>query len=267
MGNRALQLATLIVAVAIGVGAAFGVRAVRNVSDQQVASNSSASPSPALSPSPSPLVSVPPTPAESASPSPVASPAATSAPGRTAAAYPPQILAGSAYQYSGQGSLAALATDSQDNGTTVCAGINSSSQSIPGGDLAAYFVSVTFRDGWVLSSGYIRQGGTSQVFGQQQNTPTPVGNRESTAMSAGNHTFCVARSGGGWNMTADGATVYSTTVEPATSFAGATIAFESTIQRKDQGSGAALTFLVPGFTALAIDGQPPTQLKGSTKTF
>jgi hypothetical protein len=266
MGNRALQLVTLLVAVAVGVGAAVGVRAVRNVSPQQASSNTSTSPSASPSLGASPSLSSSPISTESPSPSPLASP---SAPSRTGAAYPQQIQAGTVYQYTGSSSLAALASDSSDGGSSVCAGINTTSQLIPPGYLAAYFVSVTFRDGQVISSGYLRQGSTSNDWGQLQNSSTKDAKQESSPTPAGTHTYCVTRSGGAWITTADGATIYTTTAEPATSFAGTILNFESTIQRKPDNSGPvkALSFFVPGFKALAIDGQPPTQLKGATKIF
>ena len=275
MGNRALQMVTLIVAVAVGGGAAYGVRAVRNVSSQQASSTSStpgASPSAStdLGSSPSPTAS----PSDQASPSPAESPTLSPPPAPTrpaagAAAYPAQLQAGSTYSYSGSGQLAALASDGQDSGTSICAGITNTTQFIPNGYLAAYFVSVTFRDGQVLSAGYVRKGSTSNDFGELQSGSSKPGNKSSSATSAGTHTYCVARSGSAWVMTADGGTVASTTAEPATSTSGATLHFESTIQRVPGSSAAtvALGFVVPGFQNISINGRPATQLKGATVPF
>jgi hypothetical protein len=267
MGNRALQLATVLVAVVLGVGAAYGVREVRNVSTKQAVSTPTPSPSPSPSPlavdSPSPSSS----PAESPSPSASPSPAPSAAPG--SAPYPAQLQAGTTYQYNGTGILAALATDSADNGSSVCAGINNTSQTIPDGYIGAYFVSVTFRDGQVLSSGVLRiDGSTSHDFGQLQNPSGKKGNQDSGATPDGTRTYCITRGSGGWDMTSSGSPVptYSTNAETATTFAGATITFESTIQRRGDSSSpiTSLTFVVPGFSNLAIDGKPPTQLKGRT---
>ena len=272
MGNRALQMVTLIVAVAVGVGAAYGVRAVRSVPSQQASSTSSTgtpSASADLSPSPTPSAS----PSAQASPSPAPSPtvAPSSTPTRPAAgaaAYPAQLQAGSTYSYSGSGQLAVLASDGQDSGTSICAGITNTSQAIPTGYFASYFVSVAFPDGNILSAGYLRQGSTSTDFGQIQAGSAPaVGNRSTSATGAGTHTYCVARSGSAWVMTADGGTVASTTAEPATSTSGATLHFESTIQRKGSSTTVPLAFVVPGFSGLSIDGRAPTQLTGSISTF
>lgn len=268
MGNRAVQAVTVIVALALGVGVAFGVHQFRGTSNQQ-ATNST--PTPAASPSASPSPS--PSPSTSPSPSPTQTPSAapTSTPGGGTggqpAGYPAQIRSGSAYPYSGSGSLAALATDSQDSGTSICAGITNTGQNIPTGYIAAYFVSVTFPNGNILSAGYLREGTVSNDFGQIQNGSTKTGNRSQTATAAGTHNYCVTRGSSGWVMTADGANVYGTSAESATSTAGATLRFESTIQPVGSPQVTSLSFVVPGFQNIAIDGHPPTQLVGSTITF
>ena len=263
MGNRALQVVTLLVALGVGAGAAFGVKAVRDASSQQA----SATTTPTPSPSPAAAATSSPTPSASPSPSPSPSPTPTPSKPAAAAAYPPQIQAGSTYNYSGRASLAAVASDSKDSGSSICAGITNTTQFIPSGYLAAYFVSVTFRDGQVLSSGYLRNGTTSNNFGQLQNRAGPPPNQVSSdPTGAGTHTYCLKRSGSAWVTTADGATVFSTNGESATSTAGATLSFESTIQQKSS-NVVALAFVVPGFSSIAIDGSPPTQLIGSTQLF
>jgi hypothetical protein len=277
MGNRALQLVTLLVAVVVGVGAAIGVRAVRNASNEQsTSSNASASSAPSTSsvtnPTPSPTASPSASPSPSSSPVelPSQAPAPPAVPVRPAGAagYPPQLLAGSSYFYSGSGTLALLAVDNQDSGFTICAGINNTNQSIPAGYRAAYFVSVSFSDGNILSAGYIREGSTSTDFGQIQNgNGAPVGNRSSSPTAPGVHNYCVGRTSAGWAMTVDGTTVFSTAAEPAGSSSGASLHFESTIQQQPGGSGGSGQFVVPGFQNINIDGRAPTQLQGVTSTF
>lgn len=274
MGNRAVQLATLLVAVVLGLGTAYGVRALRTGGQQATStspSSTTASPAPAGSPS------------AAASPQASATPSASPAPGGTeqppggagpgpggtsgGAALPPQILAGSTYRYSGVGTLALLAQDSVDSGTSICAAINRASLGPPAGYLTGYFVSVTFRDGNVLASGYVQTRSGSNDFGSIQNAAGKQGIK-SAATAPGAHTYCVTRSASGWTMTSDGSAVFSTAGEPAATTAGATLRFESTIQRVDSSQPVvAQTFVVPGFSALTVDGRAPAQLQGFTRTF
>ena len=275
MGNRAVQVITVLLAIGVGIGAAAGVRAVRNggsltaqASPSPSTSTAVASPSPLPSPSPSPS----PTPSESPSPSPSpsASPAATPAAPATAgpAPYPAQIGAGYTKHYGGQGTLAILAS-STNSGTSICSGVNTTDQEIPPGYISSYFVSVTFSDGNILAAGYAREGTTSQDFGSFQagQNGTSVGAKSTTATPPGSHTYCVNHTGSGWQMTSDGTVLYSSTAESAASTAGGTLRFESTIQQTDPGQPVSpLDFTVPGFHDIAIDGKPPTQLHGGSVT-
>jgi len=95
-----------------------------------------------------------------------------------------------------------LASDSQDAGTTICAGISNTSQSIPAGYRASYFVAVLMPDGNSLSAGYIREGSTSTDFGQIQSGSSRSGAKSSSATGPGVHNYCVGRTSGGWAMTA-----------------------------------------------------------------
>jgi hypothetical protein len=274
MGNRAVQVITVLLAVVVGIGGAAGVRAIRNGGSLTAQATPSPTPSTFELPSPSPFLSpspeASPSPIESPSPSPEASPAPAPTPTQGGAPgpapYPAEIKAGYTKQYSGQGSLAVLAS-STNSGTTICAGIATTDQEIPSGYIASYFVSVSFADGNILGAGYAREGTTSQDFGsfQQGQTGTPVGAKSPTATPAGTHTYCIRRAAGGWEMTSDGNVVYSTNAEAATSTSGATLRFSSKIARVDANAAVAtLSFTVPGFSDLSIDGKPPTQLRGGS---
>lgn len=262
---------TLLFAVVLGVGGAYGVRAVRNASNQQATSNptpTAESPSPVY-PSPSPVeISPSPVPSESPSPTQAPAPQATKTPVAAGpAAYPAEIKAGTTYHYGGSGQFAALASDRRDSGTSICAGINTTSQAIADKYLASYFVSVTFSDGNILSAGYVRQGTTSNDFAQIQKGSTKTGNRANAPTTGASHTYCVTRSGSSWKMTSDGAELFSTTSEAASSTAGAVLRFESSIQDNGSPSPVSTDFVVPGFHDIAIDGKPPTQLTGAHGPF
>jgi hypothetical protein len=271
MGNRAVQVVTIIVALAVGGGAAFGYPEPRG-SSQQSSTQGQATPTPEVSESPTPFELPSPVPTPSPTQAPTAPPSPPPAPSPTSAApqpaaYPAQITAGTMYQYSGHGTLVALASDNQDAGTTVCAGITNSGQNIPPGYLAAYYVSVTFRDGNILSAGYVRSGVASQDFGQIQNGGTKNGSKSATPTASGTHTYCVNRTGSSWSMTADGTTIYSTTAEGAANTVGATLRFASSVEPSGSPPGTPFAFSIPGFSNIAIDAKPPTQLRGQTLTF
>src|SRR5437660_673485 len=117
MGNRAVQVVTIVVALAVGGGAAFGFHALRG-SNQQSSTQGAATPTPEITESPTPFELPSPVPTPSPTPPPTAPPSASPAPSPTSTApqpapYPAQITAGSTYQYSGHGTLVALASDSQ----------------------------------------------------------------------------------------------------------------------------------------------------------
>jgi hypothetical protein len=67
-------------------------------------------------------------------------------------------------------------------------------------------------------------------------------------------------------MSDDGKTIYTTTVETASSLSGQLL-FESSAQRFDSTKPLVpFSLVVPGIHDIAIDGKPPTQLSGFSVT-
>ncbi|MFN2466241.1 MAG: hypothetical protein ABR598_08270 [Candidatus Dormibacteria bacterium] len=282
MGNRGVQAALVAVVLVFGALAALVVGNARKGQVAHTTPTPAASASEAPSPSPSSSPSAPASASPSAEPSPTAAPSEspTAAPqparsqpapsggGSTAsgpAAYPAQISAGSSYPYRGSGTLVAHATDSIDSGSSVCAGINESTQNFPANTRGVFFVGVQFSDGQILASGYIRTSGTRADFASVQDAGGS--NRQGVVGAdpgAGSHTYCVSRSGAAWSMTRDGTQLFSTTREAATDVRGAVVKFDNDVEPISGDTAAATTLLVPGFHDISVGGQPPRQLRGAT---
>jgi hypothetical protein len=273
MENRGLSLGVgVLVAIVIGVGLAFGYHQVKNnqTAVAQPTPSPQSSPSEAPSPSPSPAAPSPspsPSPSPAPSPSPSPSHAASPPPPPGPAGYPAQISAGSSYPYSGSGSLFVGAQDSADVGTSICAGINDTTQSFPAGYEGVYFVAIQFTDGNRISAGYQRSASGRQDFGTVQNDRT--GFRTGSPVpgpTSGSHVYCVSHSGSNWAATDDGKTIFSTTVETA-AVSNGQLLFESSAQHFDTATPlTAFSLTVPGFHDIGIDGKPPTQLRGFTSS-
>lgn len=138
----------------------------------------------------------------SASPTTAPQPAQTApsaAPG--AAAYPSRIKAGSTYSYTGPRALVVHATDSVDSGSSVCAGINETSQAFPSGYEGVFFVGVAFPDGNILAAGYVRGASGRHDFASFRNASGSVRRgAEGTDPGPGSHTRCVTHAASGWSI-------------------------------------------------------------------
>lgn len=258
MGNRGLNLAVgMLLSVAIGVGVAYGYKEVRGkpVATNQPATASSPSPSPSPEASPSP--SEAPSPSPPATPSPVPSPTAAGP-----ATYPATITAGSSYNYSGSGLLIVGAQDGTDAVSSVCAGINDSTQAFPPGYGGVFFVAIQFADGNRISAGFVRNAAGRTDFGTIQNNGTGFKDGAPKAgPTSGSHTYCVTHSGSSWAMTDDGATIFSTTLEGAGASNGQLL-FASSAQKQDPSQAqASFSLVVPGFHDISAGGAAPTQLR------
>src|SRR5258708_39643936 len=164
----------VVLALVLGVGAAFVYHQVKGTQTASTQPTPSPEASPSEVPSPSPSPEASPSPRPSPSPSPSAttapSPAPTRAPAAGAAPYPPQLTAGSAYAYSGSGGLFVGAQDSKDlGGQSVCAGINDSTQTFPTGYEGVYLDAVQFPDGNRVSAGCVRSAWARHALGLVQN--------------------------------------------------------------------------------------------------
>lgn len=273
MGSRGVQAALVIVVLVFGVAAALAVGGARKHqtatggNSPAVTASPEVTPSPSRTPSPSPSLSPSEAPSPSAAPSeaPPPAPAPQPAPGGSGpAAYPAQIRAGTTYSYRGSAVLVAHATDSIDSGSSVCAGINESTQGFPAGDRGVFFVGVQFPDRQILAAGYIRRNGARIDFASIQDANHA--NRAGVLGSdpgAGSHTYCVSHSASGWAMTRDGNQLYSTTREAATGVGGALLKFDSNLEPSGTGSPAASNLVIPGFHDISIGGSQPRQLRGS----
>jgi hypothetical protein len=158
------------------------------------------------------------------------------------------------------------ATDSIDSGSSVCAGINESTQSFPGGYEGVYFVGVQFPDGNILAAGYVRANGGRRDFASFQNASGTVRhpvNPNYADPGPGSHTYCVTHVASGWSMTRDGTQIYLSTEEPATDVQGATVKFDSDVEPVGSPAAQSFTFTVPGFHDITVGGQAPRQLRGA----
>ena len=270
----------VLLAVLVGVGSAYGVNLARkgssataiNSPSPQASAAESPSPSPSESASPaaspSPLDSPSPAAVPSPSPVPAPSPAASPTSAGAAAAYPQEISAGNGYHYNGSGHRAVLAQDSRDSGSTICAGINESTQAFPAGYEGVFFVAIQFPDGNRLSAGYVRTGAGRFDFGQLDNDATGAHFGKQAAVTPGSHTYCITHSAAGWVMTDDGSTIYTSGSETAASTSGATLRFENLTGPDPRISPApppsAYVLVVPGFHDIKVAGAAPTQLVGTT---
>ncbi|MFN2463051.1 MAG: hypothetical protein ABR573_04000 [Candidatus Dormibacteria bacterium] len=281
MGNRGVQVLLVVVVLVLGVGSAVAVNSSRSSKEKATAT---ASPSPTLSPSPSPSATASASPSASpstpASPEPAPSVAPTTAPapaptanGGTADACalspsggsgtPPEISAGRSYNYCGPRAFVAHATDSRETASGVCAGINESTQSFPGGYEGVFFVGVQFPDGKIVSAGYVRDAAGRHEFGSIQNSNGTQRNGVlGSDPGAGSHTYCVNRSGSGWATTRDGIVIY-TAPEGAATLQGGTIKFDSDVAPVGSPAPQAFTFTVPGFHDILVSGAAPRQLLGA----
>jgi hypothetical protein len=274
----------VIVALILGVGAAYLAKNLQSssqtankpgpveVSPSFLALSPSPSASPTATPSPTPAPASPtPSAAPTASKAPSAAPSAAprpSPPPPGPAPYPPEISAGSRYSYSGSGGLIAEAIDNQDVGSSICGGINESTQAFPSGYEGAYYVSVAFPDGNILSAGYLRYGsGARQDFAEVERNGVKYGGAGG-ATTPGSHTYCVSHSASGWSFTDDGAPIGCSGCpgEPASNTRGASLRFANTIQRF-QGQSGSFALIIPGFHDISVSGQAPTQLTGRVQPF
>jgi hypothetical protein len=282
--SRGVQAALVVVVVLVGAaaapiyhnitrGAATSTGPVTSPSPTLAASpNLTTSPSAAPAPSPSPSPEASPSATAEASPtappSPAASASATATP-TGAAPYPAQINAGFTAAYSGSGTLAALASDSRDSGTSVCAGINETSQTFAAGYDGNYFISITFPDGVTLSTGYIKTPTGRQDFAEYQAGGKQYG-AATVATTPGSHTYCLKRGDSGWVMTDDGTAIACAGCpnETAANTAKATIKFQSTVANIDSSKPKqSFNLVVPGFHDIAVGDKPPTQLRGQVITY
>jgi hypothetical protein len=158
--------------------------------------------------------------------------------------------------------------DGVDAVTSVCAGINDSSQAFPAGYEGVFFVGIQFADGNRLSSGYERSAAGRADFASIQNDRTGLKQgARAPGPTTGSHTYCVTRGPSGWVMTDDGVAIFSTSVETASISTG-TLLFDSSAQKADPHAiPAAFQLVVPGFHDINADGRPPRQLRGFTLAF
>lgn len=285
MSGRGGQVIAAIGVMVLGFAVAAGVNGFHTANlgkpspQPTIQAQASASPSTSAaaspSPSPSPAASTAPTAAPSPAAAPTAAPTQASTPPPSGGtAYPAQIKAGSSYSYSGNGSLAAYASDSAESDASVCAGINTTSQNFAKGQYAGYyFVSISFPDGVTLATGDIRTTGEQHDFASyQKGGAAPLGSQAPDGTTPdGSHTYCLTHGAGGWAATRDGAPVAcgGCPQEPAGDTRGATIKFESLVSRIPGATGpvVASTLTIPGFHDITVGGNPPRQLRGATQAF
>jgi hypothetical protein len=184
------------------------------------------------------------------------------------AAYPPEITAGTSYSYPGSGTVTAFASDRRDVGTSACAGINESTQVVPAGYIVYFFVAIKVPDGNILSAGYIKTSLERHDFGSLQRTD---GSRDGVANAAGtttpgSHTYCVTHTAGGWTMTDDGTTIFTTAAESASSTSGGEVRFQNSASvnpSQPPTQTQSFNLVVVKWHDLAVGGSAPTQLTGS----
>ena len=279
------RILAVVVAVLIGVGAAYGFHQIRSGSPT-TAVNTSSSPTPGAtdtsspSASPSASASASPSPAASASPSaaPTTAPtthpttAPTTAPTPGPAAYPAQIKAGSSYAYSGKGGTTAFASDSRDVVSSACAGINDTTQTVLANYQIYSFVSFVLPDKRIIASGWVRTDSGRQAFASIQDASGPGTNSAyyTAAVSAGSHSFCVTHASGGWNATVDGANINTALlVDSASSSSGGSVQFHTSIAQVSTSAPAvsAQGPRDPGLPRHHGGRQRPTRLRGVNANF
>jgi hypothetical protein len=289
MGNRAVQAGLVVLFLVFGVVAAYALNGAGKKAGGATANGSpSAASSPSASPSeaPSASPSAPlPSPSEAPTQSPTAAPApaqstqptgttptgtssctTTGSGGSGPPGYPRQVSAGASYQYCGSGRLIVDAVDGGEGGSAICAGIEETTQAMPGGYRGAFFVGIEFRDGKILSAGYIKTGSSRTDFASlADGAGTPLGGNVGGDPGPGGHTYCVSHTGSGWTMTRDGSTtIFTTAAEAAANVAGATVKFDSQLQPLNGATTAAFGFTIPGFHDITDDGAavPGSRLRG-----
>lgn len=290
MGNRGVQALLMVGVIIVAAVSAVAVNGSRG-KNQTAVSRSTETPSPRVTSTPSATAqstpsaspTVEPSPSESPTAVPTVAPTATTQPtgngagtGTTAsncstagsggsgpAGYPPQVQAGQSYNYCGPRSLVSHATDTGETASGVCAGINESTGSFPGGYEGVFFVGVQFPDGNIVSAGYIADSSGHKDFGSIQN---PSGTSKNGTVGSdpgpGSHTYCVNRTASGWATTRDGNTIY-TASEGATTLNGATLKFDSDVEPLGSPAAQQFTFTVPGFHDILVGGAGPRQLRGA----
>jgi len=188
------------------------------------------------------------------------------------AAYPPELVGGTSYSYSGKGTLTAFALDKRDVGTSACAQIDESTQSVPVGYAVYFFVSIGFPDGNILSSGYIKTSAERHDFGSVQKGSTRTGTANPPgSTAAGSHTYCVTHGASGWTMTDDGKSIFGTTAESAADTSGAEVDFHNSASLNPDNAAPppvqSFSLVVVGWHNLTVGGKPPTQLTGVVSRF